>query len=90
MRWGLDLSDGLRAGLFGGALPVSLLFSHNFSYTQPSLILISYSGSYRHPTQAYTVCQATVVVHGLRDLILVTNFWSQLWGRITGEFALSG
>jgi hypothetical protein len=27
-----------------------------------------------------------VWMHGSGDLISVTNFWSRLWGWITGEF----
>jgi len=89
MRRDLVLSDGLQVVFLGGWPPVSLLFSHNFFYTPPMLILISYSGSYRHSTSGYTVYEATELMHGAGDQISVTKICSRLWGLGTGEFALS-
>ena len=74
MRLGLVWSDGLRVGFLGGWSPVSLLFPHECLYTQPMLILISCSDSYHHSTPGYTVHQATVLMHGLGDLISASNF----------------
>jgi hypothetical protein len=68
------LSDWFRLGLFGGGLPVSLLFPNNIFYTQPMLILIRYPGSHCHSTPEYAWYQAMVWMHGLGDLISVTNF----------------
>jgi hypothetical protein len=74
MRRGLVLSDELRLGLFGGGTSVRLPFPHNFFYLPPILFLISYPGSHRHATSGYIVYQANMLMHGLGDLILVTNF----------------
>jgi len=59
---------------FGGELPVSLLFPDNFFHTQPMLILIRYPGSCHHSIPEYTWYQAMVWMHGLGDLISVTQF----------------
>jgi hypothetical protein len=51
------------------------------------LIPIRYSGSHCHAAPEYTWYHAMVMMHGLGDLILVTKFWSRLWGWIIGEFS---
>ena len=63
-----------RLDLFGGGLPVSLLFQDNFFHTQPMLIPIRYPGCYCHSTPGYTWIHAMVLMHGLGDLISVTQF----------------
>ena len=63
-----------RLDFFGGELKVNLLFLHNFFHTQPMLIPIRYPGSHRHSTPGYTWYQVMQWMHGLGDLILVTNF----------------
>lgn len=72
----------------GVALPVSFLFPDEFFYTQPMLIRIRCPGSYGHFTPVCMWYQAMVLMHGSKDLILVTDFRSRLWGWITGEYAL--
>jgi len=72
--WRLDLGHPILIPASGGGLPVSLLFPDNFFHKQPMLIPIRYPGSRHHSAPEYTWYQAMVWMHGLGDLILVTQF----------------
>jgi len=72
VRQALVWSDWFRLGLLGGALLMSLLFPDNFFHTQSLLILSRYPGYRHYSAPGNTRYQATELMHGSRDLILVT------------------